>query len=82
MSSMRETGHFMVSLLLPALSIAQKKPGYLVAVKYKMHDACGAGPKIDVKVRDAIGRRWQCSTIQLDFNLPERFQMVSSAIKS
>lgn len=35
------------------------------------------GPKIDVKVRDAIGRRWQCSTIQLDFNLPERFQIVS-----
>lgn len=34
------------------------------------------GPKIDVKVRDAIGRRWQCSTIQLDFNLPERFEMV------
>ena len=31
------------------------------------------GPKIDVKVLDAIGRRWQCSTVQLDFNLPERF---------
>ncbi|MGH3649223.1 MAG: threonine--tRNA ligase [Acidimicrobiia bacterium] len=31
------------------------------------------GPKIDVHIRDAIGRRWQCSTIQLDFNLPERF---------
>ena len=36
-----------------------------------------AGPKINVKVRDAIGRRWQCSTIQLDFNLPERFEMVA-----
>ena len=35
-----------------------------------------AGPKIDINIRDAIGRRWQCSTIQLDFNLPERFQMV------
>ena len=35
-----------------------------------------AGPKIDINVRDAIGRRWQCSTVQLDFNLPERFQMV------
>ena len=33
------------------------------------------GPKIDVKIRDAIGREWQCSTIQLDFNLPERFDM-------
>ena len=33
------------------------------------------GPKIDVKIKDAIGRTWQCSTIQLDFNLPKRFQM-------
>ncbi len=33
------------------------------------------GPKIDVKIEDAIGRKWQCSTIQLDFNLPERFDM-------
>ena len=33
------------------------------------------GPKIDIKIRDAIGRQWQCSTIQLDFNLPERFEM-------
>jgi len=31
------------------------------------------GPKIDLKIRDAIGRLWQCSTIQCDFNLPERF---------
>ncbi len=33
------------------------------------------GPKIDVKIQDAIGRLWQCSTIQVDFNLPERFNM-------
>ncbi|TAE57537.1 MAG: threonine--tRNA ligase [Nostocales cyanobacterium] len=33
------------------------------------------GPKIDIKIRDAIGRLWQCSTIQVDFNLPQRFQM-------
>ena len=33
------------------------------------------GPKIDVKIRDAIGRSWQCSTIQFDFNLPERFDI-------
>jgi threonyl-tRNA synthetase len=33
------------------------------------------GPKIDVHIRDAIGRRWQCSTIQLDFNLPARFDL-------
>jgi threonyl-tRNA synthetase len=33
------------------------------------------GPKIDVKIKDAIGRSWQCSTIQVDFNLPERFSL-------
>ncbi len=33
------------------------------------------GPKIDVKIRDSLGRAWQCSTIQVDFNLPERFDM-------
>ncbi|MEN8142828.1 MAG: threonine--tRNA ligase [Thermodesulfobacteriota bacterium] len=31
------------------------------------------GPKIDIKIKDVIGRSWQCSTIQVDFNLPERF---------
>ncbi len=34
------------------------------------------GPKIDLKIKDSIGRRWQCSTIQVDFNLPERFKAV------
>lgn len=33
------------------------------------------GPKIDFKIKDAIARQWQCSTIQVDFNLPERFDM-------
>jgi threonyl-tRNA synthetase len=33
------------------------------------------GPKIDIKVKDAIGRMWQCATIQADFSLPERFEM-------
>ena len=33
------------------------------------------GPKIDIKIKDAIGRMWQCSTIQVDFNLPERFKV-------
>lgn len=33
------------------------------------------GPKIDIKIKDAIGRKWQCATIQLDFNLPDRFKM-------
>jgi threonyl-tRNA synthetase len=31
------------------------------------------GPKIDIKIKDSIGRKWQCGTIQVDFNLPERF---------
>ncbi|MBB5349063.1 threonyl-tRNA synthetase [Desulfoprunum benzoelyticum] len=33
------------------------------------------GPKIDIKIKDVLGRAWQCSTIQVDFNLPERFEM-------
>ncbi len=33
------------------------------------------GPKIDIKITDAIGRKWQCGTIQVDFNLPERFSV-------
>lgn len=33
------------------------------------------GPKIDLKIRDAIGRTWQCSTVQADFNLPDRFNL-------
>jgi threonyl-tRNA synthetase len=44
---------------------------------YTIDEGGGAfyGPKIDLKIEDAIGRTWQCSTIQLDFNLPERFQL-------
>ena len=44
-------------------------------MKYDINEGDGAfyGPKIDFKVKDAIGRTWQCATIQLDFNLPERF---------
>jgi threonyl-tRNA synthetase len=33
------------------------------------------GPKIDIKIKDSLGREWQCTTIQFDFNLPERFNM-------
>ncbi len=33
------------------------------------------GPKIDIKIKDSLGRAWQCSTIQIDFNLPERFNV-------
>lgn len=37
------------------------------------------GPKIDIKVKDSIGRQWQLSTVQVDFNLPERFDMTYAA---
>ena len=44
---------------------------------FEVEEGGGAfyGPKIDVTIRDAIGRDWQCSTIQCDFNLPERFDL-------
>jgi threonyl-tRNA synthetase len=41
----------------------------------KEGEAVFYGPKIDVKIKDVLGRYWQCSTIQFDFNLPERFDM-------
>ena len=44
---------------------------------YDLDEGGGAfyGPKIDVKIKDALGRAWQCTTIQFDFNLPERFDL-------
>ena len=47
-------------------------------IAYELDEGGGAfyGPKIDLKTRDAIGREWQMSTVQFDFNLPERFDMV------
>ncbi|MGH9052012.1 MAG: threonine--tRNA ligase [Acidimicrobiia bacterium] len=44
-------------------------------LEYRVAEGEGVfyGPKIDVHIRDAMGRRWQCSTLQLDFILPERF---------
>ena len=46
-------------------------------IAYGVDEGGGAfyGPKIDVMIRDAIGREWQCSTFQFDFNLPERFAL-------
>ncbi len=46
-------------------------------IPYVVDEGGGAfyGPKIDLKVKDAIGREWQMSTIQFDFNLPERFEL-------
>jgi len=45
--------------------------------EYGVDEGGGAfyGPKIDIKITDAIGRKWQCGTIQVDFNLPERFDI-------
>lgn len=44
---------------------------------YTIDEGGGAfyGPKIDVKITDALGRKWQCGTIQVDFNLPQRFDV-------
>jgi threonyl-tRNA synthetase len=44
---------------------------------YDLNEGDGAfyGPKIDIKLKDAIGRKWQCATIQCDFALPERFDL-------
>lgn len=44
---------------------------------YGIDEGGGAfyGPKIDLKIKDAIGRTWQCSTVQCDFNLPDRFDL-------
>ncbi|MDO9175467.1 MAG: threonine--tRNA ligase, partial [Actinomycetota bacterium] len=48
---------------------------YGLEYKIKEGDAAFYGPKIDIDVKDAIGRTWQLSTIQYDFNLPERFEL-------
>ena len=56
-----------------ALLDVLKKSG----LEYEVDKGGGAfyGPKIDLKLRDCLGREWQCSTVQVDFNLPERFNL-------
>jgi threonyl-tRNA synthetase len=56
-----------------ALEESLKRAG----IEYEVDAGGGAfyGPKIDLKIKDAIGREWQLSTIQFDFNLPERFDL-------
>jgi threonyl-tRNA synthetase len=56
-----------------ALEQAVKRAG----IAYKVDEGGGAfyGPKIDIKIKDALGREWQCSTIQFDFNLTDRFDV-------
>ena len=46
-------------------------------IKYEIDEGAGVfyGPKIDIKIKDSLGRKWQCATIQYDFNLPERFDL-------
>jgi threonyl-tRNA synthetase len=44
--------------------------------KEELGEAAFYGPKLDFKIKDALGREWQCSTLQFDFNLPDRFEMV------
>lgn len=48
-----------------------------IGVPYTVNEGDGAfyGPKLDFKIKDALGRPWQCGTIQIDFNLPERFDV-------
>ena len=48
-----------------------------IGADYKLNPGDGAfyGPKIDFHIKDAIGRTWQCGTIQLDFSMPERFEL-------
>lgn len=57
-----------------ALKKAVKRAGFKKFV-YDVGGAVFYGPKIDIKVKDALGRAWQLSTIQVDFNLPQRFKM-------
>lgn len=50
-------------------------------IQYNVHEKEGAfyGPKIDIKLKDALGRAWQCATIQCDFALPQRFGLKYAA---
>jgi threonyl-tRNA synthetase len=64
-----ETWHHAEAQLKAALDRA--------GMQYQLNEGDGAfyGPKIDFDVTDAIGRKWQCATIQLDYNMPERFDL-------
>ncbi len=58
-----------------------KKACEIRGLDYDINEGDGAfyGPKIDIKVKDALGRTWQCSTVQVDFNFPERFDLTYRA---
>ncbi|SET49618.1 threonyl-tRNA synthetase [Natronincola peptidivorans] len=61
------------NLAINALKVALEEKG----LKYKINEGDGAfyGPKIDFHLEDCIGRTWQCGTIQLDFQMPQRFDI-------
>lgn len=60
-----------------AATVALKEAVQAEGLECDIDEGGGAfyGPKIDIKIKDALGREWQLSTIQFDFNLPERFDM-------
>jgi len=60
-----------------ALKVAMERAG----LSYKIDPGAGVfyGPKIDIKIKDSLDRYWQCSTIQVDFNLPQRFSVTYRA---
>ena len=61
------------TLATSALEAALKRRN----ISFHLDSGGGAfyGPKIDIKIKDALGRSWQCSTVQVDFNNPERFEL-------
>lgn len=64
-----------------AATAALKKALERKSLAYEINEGDGAfyGPKIDIKLKDALGRAWQCATIQCDFALPERFDLKYTA---
>ncbi|MCY1151422.1 MAG: threonine--tRNA ligase [Sphaerochaetaceae bacterium] len=60
-----------------AATLALKQAIEKEGLEYEVDEGGGAfyGPKIDLKIKDAVGRQWQLSTVQFDFNLPDRFDM-------
>jgi len=58
-------------------TIALEKALKKLKIKYEIDPGGGVfyGPKIDIKIKDTLGRAWQCTTIQIDFNLPEKFDV-------
>lgn len=58
-------------------TISLKEAAEKMNIKLNIEEKGGAfyGPKIDLKIKDSLGREWQCTTVQFDFNLPERFDI-------